>query len=121
MLQAVADLMIQSTEACIAVFPLNFTTSALSFKRLRAKGGFIISAARSNVTGLISGLQVHAEVTKQINLRLPFAVGTVVVMQQGASAKPPIPVKRHAADAHRFQFNTEANVTYDVAATPKNL
>lgn len=128
-LQAVADLMLQSsasadaapTEAAyIAVFPVNLTSSAMSFRRLRAKGGFVISGAKSNVTQLISGLEVHSEAGKPCALRLPWAVGEATVKQQsGASAKPLIPVKRHATDAHRFQFATEVNVTYDVLATPR--
>jgi hypothetical protein len=113
-LQAVADLMLQSTEPYIAVFPLNMTTSTLSFNRLRAKGGFVVSAARSNVTERISGLEVHSEAGKTCSLRLPFAVGDVSVRQQRAATKPPIAVERHATDAHRFQFETEPDVTYDI-------
>ena len=111
--------MMQSTESYIAVFPVNVTTSTLSFQRLRAKGGFVVSAARSNVTKLISGLEVHSEAGKPCSLRLPFAVGTVVVRQRAARAKPAVPVLRHATDAHRFQFDTETSVTYEVVATPR--
>ena len=76
-----------------------------------------ISAARSNVTELISELQVHSFAGKRCNLRLPFAVGTVVVKPRGASAKRPVLVQRYATDTWRFQFDTEANVTYEVVAT----
>ena len=112
-LQAVADLMMQSTEPYIAVFPLYMPTSSLSFSRLRAKGGFVISAAWSNVTGLISGFEVHSEAGKPCSLRLPFAASDISVKQQGVS-KLFVAVERHATDARRFQFETDTNVTYEI-------
>merc|ERR1712216_1076072 len=79
-LQMVADLMLQSVtlpdatgHSYMALFPLNITHTDISFHRLRAKGGFVVSAAWDSGAQRLDGpVVVHAEVTGRCAVQLPW-------------------------------------------------
>jgi hypothetical protein len=81
-MEAVHEMLLQSWGGVVRVFPaVSVTWPDAAFDRLRAEGGFVVSARRSG--GLTTEVRVVAGVPGRLRLRDPFGPAGVVWSRAG--------------------------------------
>ena len=92
-----------------------------SFRGLRAKGGFVVSAAYNNETDHVSGVEIRSDVGRLCALLSPWprasGDGAVTVLT-ASGAKVPVSWRGNDARGAIFEWNTTAGGLYSVAPTP---
>lgn len=147
-LQAIADMMLQSVTPLLrsggpsssavagnagntsasdffALFPIaGLNHTDMSFHRLRAKGGFVVSARYSKATQQLDGVvTVHAEAGGACRIQLPPAghYATVTVTEQATGKAVPVIRSSHGSSSSSsrtvaVEFSTHAGRDYVLTA-----
>jgi len=101
----VNEMLMQSYEGTIRVFPNWNTRKDASFEQLRAYGAFLVSSNLKN--GVVEYIRILSEKGNQINLQSPWMKNKISVLI--ISSKKPIPITER--NGHII-FDTKAGETY---------
>lgn len=114
---AVDELLLQSHEGFLVLFPAwERGDSAASFKTLRARGAFLVSAAIDSSGAVLPGVEIHSEAGAVCRIVAPWPTGHLSVQTAAGTqvdVKPGNPVGR---GVKTFSFDTLANETYRLSS-----
>ena len=112
---AVDELLLQSHEGFIVLFPAwERGRSAASFKTLRARGAFLVTAAINEDGQVLSGVQIHSEAGSACRLVAPWSAGMRVRTISGEEIR--VEAAATVGNVSTYVFDTEPGETY--ALTP---
>ena len=108
---AVDELLLQSHEGFLVLFPAwERGVSAASFKTLRARGAFLVTAAINEDGRVLSGVEIHSEAGVPCRLVAPWPTGMQVRTTSGtivhAKATPMV------GNVSTYVFETTPGETY---------
>ncbi|GAA1857469.1 hypothetical protein GCM10009687_25710 [Asanoa iriomotensis] len=106
--EAINNLLLQSDDGVVRVFPVWPTTKNASFVKLREKDAFLVSSALSG--GRVSYVDVTSEAGRQLRLRNPWPGRAVVVTRVGGGTVTP------TVSGDVISFATQAGATYTVTS-----
>ncbi|MDQ0893990.1 galactose-binding domain-containing protein [Agromyces ramosus] len=107
-ISAVNDMLMQSHDGDITVFPQWPTDRSAEFHRLRAYGAFLVSSAYAN--GNVSYIDVTSEKGKTASVVSPWLAGSAAVIDQTTG----LPVDTTVV-GQKLTFDTETGHTYRIA------
>jgi alpha-L-fucosidase 2 len=108
------SMLLQSHEGVIKLFPVWFTDKPAHFKRLRAKGAFLVSSEYSN--GEVTFIEVISEVGKTCTLKNPWHPQKVRLVERGGGGQSPATYRQ---GGELIIFHTRAAGHYHL--TPSTL
>jgi hypothetical protein len=114
-IEAIDSMLMQSEGGVVRVFPVWPVTTDAYFKRLRAKGAFLVSSERK--AGQVTGVQVTSEAGGTLSLQSPWASGTPAVQQIDGAGNVVASVSPMVAGGV-ISFATTAGQTYSVTNGP---
>jgi hypothetical protein len=114
-IEAIDSMLMQSEGGVVRVFPVWPATTDATFKRLRAKGAFVVSSEQKG--GQVTGVQVTSEVGGTLNLQSPWTSGTPAVHQIDGAGNVVASVSPTIANGV-ISFPTVAGQTYSVTSGP---
>jgi hypothetical protein len=106
------EMMLQSWDGALRIFPAWPAKLAASFTHLRAEGAFLVSASWAD--GKVTSLTVTSEKGAVCRIYPPWPGGLRVVDSKGRA------VRAHEEVGGRRSFDTKAGETYSVAPTPSS-
>ena len=116
--QAVNDMLLTSHGHGLRLFPIWAALRPMqnaSFKTLRAKGAFLVSAEYDGVSQLVANVRIFSEKGQLCRILSPWAKN-VTIMVVSTGSQPTRHTTLHKAGPRGwFEFPTEAGVTYSVS------
>ncbi|MDG4826988.1 discoidin domain-containing protein [Asanoa sp. WMMD1127] len=106
--EAVNNLLLQSDDGIIRVFPVWPAARDASFVKLREKDAFLVSSALAG--GRVSYVDITSEAGRQVRLRNPWPGRPVVVTRVGGGAVTP------SVTGDVVSFATQAGATYTITS-----
>eukprot|EP01052_Picozoa_sp_SAG31_P006861 SAG31_NODE_321_length_17733_cov_41.320177_3_plen_514_part_00 len=103
--EAINSMLLQSHESCLRFFPGWPSNRSASFMRLRARGGFVVSANQTE--GKIGPITILSEIGHALSFCLPYGWGTARVACGGQMMKPTLT----DATLARYSVGTRAGQT----------
>ncbi|MCX6361012.1 MAG: hypothetical protein NT029_14460 [Armatimonadetes bacterium] len=109
-IEAINNMLLQSHDGVIRVFPNWDRNVDAEFRRLRAVGAFLVDAKFRAAGQTVRSVRVFSEKGHRCVLQSPFE-GACVAVTRTDSGQPVATVR----DEETFAFQTTAGVTYDIA------
>jgi hypothetical protein len=106
--EAVNNLLLQSDDGIVRVFPVWPATRDASFVKLREKDAFLVSSALAG--GRVSYVDITSDQGRQLRLRNPWPGRPVVVTRVGGGAVTP------TVTGDVISFATQASATYTITS-----
>ncbi|MBL9170304.1 MAG: immunoglobulin domain-containing protein [Verrucomicrobiales bacterium] len=109
-IEAINNMLLQSHDGVIRVFPNWDRTRDAAFKGLRAVGAFLVGARYRSAAQTIDSVRIFSERGNPCALQSPFDGDCITVTR--ADNRQSVPVVQNEDE---FTFNTESGVTYQIS------
>jgi hypothetical protein len=109
-IEAINNMLLQSHDGVIRIFPNWDKTLDAQFKRLRTVGAFLVEARYRSTGRVVDAVRICSEKGNPCVLQSPFD-GAGIVVTRGDNRQPVSTVQNE----EEFAFRTTAGVTYDIA------
>lgn len=108
-IEAINNMLLQSHDGVIRLFPNWDDQTDAEFTRLRAVGAFLVTARFSALDGAIGGVQIFSEKGTTCTVQSPFEGSPITVTRTDSQEA----IATIEADGE-FTFKTDAGVTYNI-------
>lgn len=109
-IEAINNMLLQSHDGVIRIFPNWAEAIDAEFKRLRAVGAFLVEARYRAAEQVVDAVRIFSEKGNACVLQSPFNGAGITVTR--ADNRQAVPVVQ---DEEEFTFHTTAGVTYEIA------
>ena len=109
-IEAINNMLLQSHDGVIRIFPNWDKAVDAQFKRLRAVGAFLVEAHYRAEGQVVSSVRIYSEKGNSCVLQSPF-VGASITVTRVDNQRPVATVQNE----DQYTFHTTAGVTYDIA------
>lgn len=111
-IEGIHSMLLQSHESCLRFFPGWPSNGTVSYEKLRARGGFVVSAVQ--VSGIIGAISVMSEQGRPLHFCVPYGWAAARVLAGGKELSP----KEVNKELRSFSVPTTSGTVYHIREAP---